>query len=136
MIEISTVNCTKKKRSRTKSNAVLSEIPRCTKLLSSSVDGCSLGGAYTHSHDTDVTRTYEETYSRCRYTLVVTAPVRPLHKYAQAVLLPFLTIRFVIVYHGETSTALIVGERRTRCFEADAWRRDDTEFGRLRMHLE
>lgn len=73
-----------------------------------------------HAHTTAIRMLHEETYSRCRYTLVATAPVRSLHKYAQAVLLPFLTIRFVIVYHAETSAALIAGERRTRCFEADA----------------
>lgn len=55
-------------------------------------------------------------------------PARLLHKYARAVSLPFLTIRFVIVYHAETSAGMIAGERRTRCFEADApqyriWRR-------------
>lgn len=38
-----------------------------------------------------------------------------LHKYARAVSLPFLTIRFVIVYHAETSAGMIAGERRTRC---------------------
>ena len=55
-------------------------------------------------------------YSRCRYTLVAIAePARLLHKYARAVSLPFLTIRFVIVYHAETSAGMIAGERRTRC---------------------
>lgn len=54
-------------------------------------------------------------YSRCRYTLVAIAePARLLHKYARAVSLPFLTIRFVIVYHAETSAGMIAGERRTR----------------------